>query len=343
MERRAGVRGRLAISVTIPITNERPVSTSKTRRRARADFGLPLQSERLETAAPSSTSAGRDFPLGEPGFTYQDLHRDDRLADLDRAFLRRARAGERRRSPPGCGLPRRLRPPSTRSRAPACSSRRRGRSRPSSPGSSASRRSGGAQAASAGPGGRPLPLPARLPAAPGRQDEAARGPGGVDLAPLRAAAARARSAASTRSCRGRPTPSSRPRRWSAGCSTSRRTSSPRCARRRSPRSPPRRGRARSTLARRAAASAPACPAPPARPTRTCSPSSRDRSSSTPSGATCAASTRRSRPRDPRLGLLPAARDARLPEPRRDRAAQPGPARGARRARVRGGGAARASR
>jgi NADPH-dependent glutamate synthase beta subunit-like oxidoreductase/NAD(P)H-flavin reductase len=41
----------------------------------------------LETAAPSSRPAGRDFPLGEPGFTYQDLHRDHRLADLDRAFL----------------------------------------------------------------------------------------------------------------------------------------------------------------------------------------------------------------------------------------------------------------
>ena len=43
---------------------------------------------RLETAASSSNPAGWDFPLGEPGFTYQDLHRDDRLADLDRAFLK---------------------------------------------------------------------------------------------------------------------------------------------------------------------------------------------------------------------------------------------------------------
>ena len=42
------------------------------------------------TAAP--TSAERDFPLGEPGFQYQDLHRDDRLADLDRAFLTRLAA-----------------------------------------------------------------------------------------------------------------------------------------------------------------------------------------------------------------------------------------------------------
>jgi NADPH-dependent glutamate synthase beta subunit-like oxidoreductase/NAD(P)H-flavin reductase len=41
----------------------------------------------LETAAPSSRPAGRDFPLGEPGFTYQDLHREDRLAALDQAFL----------------------------------------------------------------------------------------------------------------------------------------------------------------------------------------------------------------------------------------------------------------
>ena len=30
--------------------------------------------------------AERDFPLGVPGFTYQDLHREDRLADLDRVF-----------------------------------------------------------------------------------------------------------------------------------------------------------------------------------------------------------------------------------------------------------------
>ena len=41
----------------------------------------------METDAPSSSPAGRDFPLGEPGFTYQDLHRDARLADLDAAFL----------------------------------------------------------------------------------------------------------------------------------------------------------------------------------------------------------------------------------------------------------------
>ena len=49
--------------------------------------GNPLESLRLETAAPTPQPAGRDFPLGEPGFTYQDLHRDGRLADLDRAFL----------------------------------------------------------------------------------------------------------------------------------------------------------------------------------------------------------------------------------------------------------------
>ena len=30
--------------------------------------------------------AERDFPLGVPGFTYQDLHREDRLAELDRVF-----------------------------------------------------------------------------------------------------------------------------------------------------------------------------------------------------------------------------------------------------------------
>jgi NADPH-dependent glutamate synthase beta subunit-like oxidoreductase/NAD(P)H-flavin reductase len=39
----------------------------------------------LETPSPP-TSAGRDFPLGVPGFTYQDLHREERLADLHDAF-----------------------------------------------------------------------------------------------------------------------------------------------------------------------------------------------------------------------------------------------------------------
>ncbi|HYR46210.1 MAG TPA: pyridine nucleotide-disulfide oxidoreductase, partial [Thermoanaerobaculia bacterium] len=41
----------------------------------------------METTASPPTPAGRDFPLGIEGFTYQDLHRDERLADLDRAFL----------------------------------------------------------------------------------------------------------------------------------------------------------------------------------------------------------------------------------------------------------------
>ena len=41
----------------------------------------------METAAPPPTGAGRDFPLGVAGFTYQDLHREDRLAELDRVFL----------------------------------------------------------------------------------------------------------------------------------------------------------------------------------------------------------------------------------------------------------------
>ena len=42
----------------------------------------------LSTTTPRS-SAERDFPLGEPGFRYQDLHREDRLAELDRVFLDR--------------------------------------------------------------------------------------------------------------------------------------------------------------------------------------------------------------------------------------------------------------
>ncbi len=40
----------------------------------------------METDVAAPLPAERDFPLGENGFTYQDLHRDDRLADLDRAF-----------------------------------------------------------------------------------------------------------------------------------------------------------------------------------------------------------------------------------------------------------------
>ena len=46
-----------------------------------------LQSNSLETADTASTPAGRDFPLGVPGFRYQDLHREERLADLDSTFL----------------------------------------------------------------------------------------------------------------------------------------------------------------------------------------------------------------------------------------------------------------
>jgi len=40
----------------------------------------------LEIETPPSV-AGRDFPLGVTGFTYQDLHREDRLAQLDSVFL----------------------------------------------------------------------------------------------------------------------------------------------------------------------------------------------------------------------------------------------------------------
>src|SRR5689334_841656 len=36
--------------------------------------------------APTHLDSRRDFPLGIDGFTYQDLHREDRLAELDRTF-----------------------------------------------------------------------------------------------------------------------------------------------------------------------------------------------------------------------------------------------------------------
>ena len=45
----------------------------------------------METTASPPTPAGRDFPLGIEGFSYQDLHRDERLADLDRAFFEELR------------------------------------------------------------------------------------------------------------------------------------------------------------------------------------------------------------------------------------------------------------
>jgi len=40
----------------------------------------------LETATAPPIPAERDFPLGVPGFTYQDLHREERLRELDAAF-----------------------------------------------------------------------------------------------------------------------------------------------------------------------------------------------------------------------------------------------------------------
>ncbi|MBC8646592.1 MAG: hypothetical protein H7X85_05485, partial [Thermoanaerobaculia bacterium] len=41
----------------------------------------------METDTAPPSVAERDFPLGVPGFTYQDLHREDRLRDLDALFL----------------------------------------------------------------------------------------------------------------------------------------------------------------------------------------------------------------------------------------------------------------
>ncbi len=48
----------------------------------------------MEATTTPSTAAGRDFPLGVAGFTYQDLHREERLAELDRAFLAELAAQE---------------------------------------------------------------------------------------------------------------------------------------------------------------------------------------------------------------------------------------------------------
>ena len=40
----------------------------------------------MESTTAPPTAAERDFPLGIPGFTYQDLHSEQRLAELDRVF-----------------------------------------------------------------------------------------------------------------------------------------------------------------------------------------------------------------------------------------------------------------
>ncbi|MEO8348497.1 MAG: hypothetical protein ABI610_06255, partial [Acidobacteriota bacterium] len=40
----------------------------------------------MDTTSPP-TSAGRDFPLGVKGFTYQDLHREERLRHLHEVFF----------------------------------------------------------------------------------------------------------------------------------------------------------------------------------------------------------------------------------------------------------------
>src|SRR5262249_49288851 len=48
---------------------------------------IPYNAVRLQPAAPTPNPPARGVPLGEPGFPYQDLHREDRLAALDQAFL----------------------------------------------------------------------------------------------------------------------------------------------------------------------------------------------------------------------------------------------------------------
>ena len=74
---RRGVAGAVLISVRVPIIDTAP-------RAVKPEPAALLSSARLSNFTPSTS---RDFPLGVAGFTYQDLHRDHRLADLDRAFL----------------------------------------------------------------------------------------------------------------------------------------------------------------------------------------------------------------------------------------------------------------
>ena len=214
--------------------------------------------------APTHDGPGRDFPLGVPGFTYQDLHRDERLADLDRVVPRRARprgCGPRRAArgvPPGPGVARSARPfaPARRGGAAPLPLRRpplRNRGRLEGAGRERRSRS------------RALPIPPRLPAAPGRQGRASR------RRRRRAVARRGRapsSGSSSPSWRGRRTPSSRPREPSSSSWSSRAPFSRRSARRRFPKSTPgpARGRPSSPDAPRLRRRRP-CAAPPARRTR----------------------------------------------------------------------------
>ena len=307
--------GRVDISVTIPITDEDPVSTREDGRRARRSFELPLQSERLGTAAPSPTSAGRDFPLGVPG-----LHLP---GPPPRGPPRRprpgvpggARAGRTPALADAAARPtapiRRPLDPLARSRLLVDAARPLGRFVARLFGVEREWRR---QIAIGRPGGGPLPVPARLRAAPGRPGEAAREPRRpCDRRGLAGGGRRASSAAPPRPPLGRR-PGARDRAdGRRGCSTSRRTSSRRSGRRRSPRS--RRGaRERRDLALappRVRAGAALCPAPRAPGTRPSSPSSRRCSRPTPSGPTCAASTRTCGPRSA-AGPPSTARDARLP-------------------------------
>ncbi len=87
VERRAE-DAEISISVTILIIETRAPGcqdasgSSPAAGRRRSDT-IPSACRRLPPPHP----AGRDFPLGIPGFRYQDLHREGRLAELDAAFL----------------------------------------------------------------------------------------------------------------------------------------------------------------------------------------------------------------------------------------------------------------
>ncbi len=334
--------GRVAISVTIPITNESPVSMSKNGA-ARDGLRTSFTIRALEN--------GRAHPRPPPEETFPSASPDSRTristaTPGSRISTARFWPSSRGKTPAladaADGLPRRLRPRSTRSRAPACSSRRRGRSRPSSPVSSASRRSGGAGGLGR-PRGRPLPLPARLPAAARGEDEAARRTWRRSTwLPSRAVAA-ALEPGLHPELPWKADPELATSQMVAGLLDLEADFIAALRQKKKPEVTPAAREGALALARRAAESAAACPAPRAQ-------ADADLLvflEKTLEQYALWCHLRREhpalKPGDPRLDLVQAARDARLPEPRRDRSPESRPCRKSAWARRPGGGGARASR
>ena len=164
--------------------------------------------------------------------TYQDLHREPRLAELDRVFVE-----ELRRKTRSCGEADRpgvtARGLSIRSRCPDSSSRRRAPSRASSPACSESSGSGGNRRRAAPEA---VLFRFRATSSSARAARATLAPEGFRPSPGRR---RRSSGSSSASFRGRATRSSRPRGWDPSSSTWKPSTSRWSGRRSDPPSPTR--------------------------------------------------------------------------------------------------------